>query len=272
MRWFAFGKFLRGLFDPTGPLGAILSPSDVYKERAGLPIQSAHSQRVQLETSAVVEKALAPVRFVTASEAHPPKNRVRTLSAFIEERWMPVYATSDSTNFAEILKASQTLVAWKVEQRVRSAYCDCTTARFSKEGEEFIHAACGRARKALTAEQFVEVAQHAQLQPNDAFYIQYAETIPGNDPVVIDGEVLRARDGTVIRGGTMIQGRKHYNQVTKDFVHWDKGFAEQRERALAEEASRPVRNVRRALEAVAGEVLPMWKPTGVNPRRDRARA
>lgn len=264
-------RFIRDVLDPNGPIGEFFSPSDVYKTRLGLPIQAANSQRVQLETSAQVEKALAPAKFVTAAEAQPPKNRVKQVSAFIEERWTPVYETTSSTDLGEILRASQTLKGWVVKQAVRSAYCDCTRARFSKDGREYVHRECGRARKHLSNEQFVEVAQSAQLQPTDSFYVQYATTIPGKDPVILDGQVLTARDGTVITGGTQIQGRKHYNQVTKDMPHWDKGFVARREAALAEEASRPVRNVKRALEAVAGERLPMHRPVGVNLRRDRSR-
>ena len=76
----------------------------------------------------------------------------------------------------------------------------------------------------------------------------------------------------IVRGTMITKGRSEYNERTKGYVHWDKGFVQQRYAALAEEDSRPVRNVRRALEATAGEVLPTWRPVGLNMRRDRRSA
>lgn len=275
---------LRKIVDPIGPIGSIVSPSVVYKERLGFGVSASHAQRIQLETNAQVERALAPVRFVAEHEATPPKDRVRQVSAFVNEVWEPVYQKSASTDLNEIFAASQTRVGWRVRQEVRSAWCDCTKAVFEREADgEFVHRSCGRARKHLTAPEFAEVLQSAQIQATDEAYYTYAETIPGNDPVVMpDGNYLRGtptfdadgrmtHDG-IIRGGTQIKGRKHYRQVTKNVAHWDQGFLEKRAAGLAEESSRPVRNVKRALDAVAGESLPLWRPTGLNFRRDRRSA
>jgi len=235
-----FGK----LVDPTLPIGEIVSPSDIFKTRQGLPT---HVARANLPPPPHLEAALAAPRFVAMNEATDvPRDRVRQVSVYVEEHWAPVMRSTASTDLVQILLASQEQIGWQVTQRKSQ-----------------------QARRYQSAEDFQQVLQTAQIQASDEFYVGYAETIPGNDPVILDGELLRARDGTVIRGGTQIRGRKHYRQTTKDMVLWDKGFMAQREAALAEEASRPVRNVKRAMEAVAGDVLPMWRATGINLRRDR---
>lgn len=179
-----------------------------------------------------------------------PASRVRQVTPYLEEVWEPVYGKTRSTDMVEILRASETLVGWKV------------TKRQTVSSQE-------RAR--LSAEQFAEQLQSVQIQASDAFYDGHYPTVPGNDPVIVDGEVLTAEDGTVIRGGTMIRGRTEYNQKTKGMAHWDKGFVKERQKALAEEASRPVRNVKANLERVAGEVLPMRRFVA-NPRYDRKSA
>ena len=125
--------------------------------------------------------------------------------------------------------------------------------------------------------------QSTQIQASDEWANGYYETIPGNDPVILNGEILRGEatydengkmthDG-IVRGGTMITGgRRQYRAATKGMVTWDKAAWKLHEEAQAEMASRPVQNVRRAMEAIAGEVRPMWTPTGVNFRRDRRSA
>lgn len=232
---------LKKLVDPAGPLGAVVSPADVYKERAGLPVSSPHRVRVALEAPPAAAHALAAPRFVAAAEATDvPRDRVRQVSAFVEEVWRPEYAKTRSTDMAEILRASQTLVGWQVTQRVSAS-----------------------SRHRLTAEQFAEVLQSAQIQASDSFYAGYYETIPGNDAIEIDGKMLT--------GGTRVTSRTQYNAVTKGMVHWDRGFLEQRKAAEAEMASRPIRNVKANLERVAGEVLPMRRVLA-NPRYDRRSA
>jgi hypothetical protein len=189
---------------------------------------------------------------VASMEENAPPSRVRQVSAYVEEHWSPIYRSTDSTDLATILVASQQQVGWRVTQR------ESQSSR--------------RARKAaFNAQHFAEVAQSAQIQANDAFYAGYYETIPGNDPVILDGEILRAQDGTVIRGGTQIATRKQYEQKTKGMVHWDKGFVAQKWAAEAEHDSRPMRNVRVALERVRGEVLPMRRLIA-NGRYDRRSA
>lgn len=257
-------RFLERLADPVGPLGSILSPSVTFKERQGLPISSPHVQRVDLERTgqSQVAVALAPSRFVPAAEAiDVPASRVRQVSAFAEERWEPVHLKTDSTDMMEILRASETVIGWNVTQQP---------------------SASSRARNKMNSEDFREIVESLQIQASDEHLNGYYETIPGDDPVILDGQILKGEatydengrmthDGT-IRGGTMITGgRAEYREKTKGFIHWDKGGLEQREKAIAELNSRPVRNVRRAMESYAGE-LPMWKPTGINFRRDRRSA
>lgn len=232
---------LRRLVDPAGPIGEVASPSEVFKTRLGLPTSAPHQLRVAIEAPAHAQHALAAPRFVAAAEAvDVPRDRVRQVSAFVEEVWAPQYQTTRSTDIAEILRASETLVGWKVTQRVASS-----------------------ARHRLTAEEFQEVIQSAQIQATDEFYCDYYPTIPGSDTIVIDGKA--------VTGGTRITSRTHYREATKGFAHWDKGFLRERAAAEAEMASRPVRNVRANLERVAGEVLPMRR-TQMNPRYDRKAA
>lgn len=199
---------------------------------------------VNMEAPASVAQAvaIAPARFVPAAEAiDVPRARTRQVSAYIEEVWAPVYGTTDSTDMLEILRASERLVGWNVTQRI---------------------AASAKAR--MTAEQYAEVLQSAQFQVADEFYNQYYETIVGNDPIEIDGKI--------VTGGTRITGgRREYREKTKGYVHWDAGYVKERNAALAELDSRPRRNVRRALEAHAGEVLPMHRKMA-NPRYDRKAA
>jgi hypothetical protein len=237
-----FFDTLKKLVDPLGPVGQWLSPSEVYKDRLGLPIQSPHTMRAMLQAPADIERALAPSRFVAIADAvDVPKSRTRQVSAFIEEHWSPVYASTTSTDMFEILKASKTQVGWRVTQQ---------------------QTASSRAR--MTDAQFIEQAQTLQFQTSDEIYNGYFETIRGNDPIEIDGKILTG--GTRITGG-----RAEYRAKTKDYVHWDKGFIEKRQAALAEEASRPVRNVKANLERVAGECLPMRRLLP-NARYDRKSA
>ena len=240
----------------------------MFKERQGVPITSPHTTRVILHAPKEhVERSIAAPRFVGIEESAPP-NRVRQVSAYVEEHWSPVFRGTESRDLVEILLASQDQIGWQVTQR------ESEQSRLARRAHQ-------------NAEEFVEVLQSTQIQASDEFYVGYYETIPGNDPVILDGEILRGEatyetnpDGSqgrmthdgIVRGGTMFYGRKHYNSATKGFVQWDKGAMEAREMAQAEMASRPKRNVRQAMEAIAGEALPMWRPTGLNFRRDRRSA
>lgn len=228
------------------------SPSEIWKERAGLPIAAPHVARVSAPAPAHLEHTLAAPRFVALADAlGVPRDRVRQVSAYVEEFWSPVYERTESTDIATILRASETQVGWQITQRP---------------------AASTRARTWQSAEQFVEVAQSAQIQATDEFYNGHYPTIVGNDPVIVEGEVLRAADGAVVRGGTMIRGgRKEYGEKTKSYVHWDEGVAKAHFAAHDEMCSRPVRNVRTAMDAMAGEVLPTRRLIA-NPRTDRQRA
>lgn len=252
-------RFVAGLVDPSGPIGEWLSPAPVYKSRLGLPISNAHSVRAAMQAPSDIDRVVGATRFVSAQEAGSvPRNRVRQVSAFVEEVYAPVYARTDSTDLAEILRSSQQLVGWNVTTQQTSA---------------------SRARRSV--EEVVEIMQTVQIQASDEFYNGLLQTVPGDDPVIIDGKVLRGtptydaqgrmtHDG-IVRGTMITKGRTEYNKRTEGFVHWDKGFAKERERAIAEEASRPIRNVKRNLERLAGEVLPMRRVLS-NPRYDRRAA
>ena len=191
------------------------------------------------------------------------------VSAYVEEHWATsIRVVRKVHDLVEILLASQEQIGWQVTQR------ESEQSRLARRAHQ-------------NAEDFVEILQSTQIQASDEFYVGYYETIPGNDPVILDGEILRGEatyetneDGSrgkmthdgIVRGGTMITGRKHYNSETKGFVQWDKGAWQEHLRVEAEMLSRPVRNVRQAMEAIAGEKLPMWRPTGINFRRDRRSA
>ena len=234
---------LRRFVNPEGPIGEVISPSEVYKTRLGLPVSSPHQVRVSIEApshaSAVVEATAA--RFVPAAEADVPKSRERQVSAFLTEHWSPVYAKTDSTDMVEILRASQTLLGWTVTPRVAAS-----------------------AKAKMTAEQFAEVLQSAQIQASDEIYNGFYETISGPDSILVDGKMLTG--GTRITGG-----RREYAEKTKNFVHWGPGVAEKHAAAHAELDSRPVRNVKRALEAHAGVALPLYRRLQ-NGRYDRRSA
>jgi hypothetical protein len=255
---------LKKLLDPRGPLGSVVSPSEVFKERLGLPIQSPHVARAVLTApKEQVEHALALPRFVALDEAHVvPEGRVRQVSAYVEEHWQPVYRHTESTDLATILLASQEQIGWTVTQR------ESQQSRLARRAQQ-------------NAEQFVEVLQSMQVQASDAFYNGVYETIPGNDPIILDGEILRGEatydengrmthDG-IVRGTMITKGRAEYRERTKGMVAWDKGAWQEHLRVEAEMASRPVRNVRRAMEDCKNE-LPMWRPVGINFRRDRRSA
>ena len=114
-------KWLGKLVDPRGPIGEIAS-ADVFKQRAGLPIDTPHSAR-PFPTTAQVEKALAPAPFVPLEEGKSGP-RVRVVSAFVEEEWTPVYATAQkSRSLLEIFSTAQRQVGWKVVQRARAPHC-----------------------------------------------------------------------------------------------------------------------------------------------------
>ena len=262
-------KVLGDLIHPAGPLGEVLSPSDVFKTRLGLPTQSPHVTRAKMEAPAHVEHVLAVPRFVAVGDVHDvPANRVREIGPYIEEVWSPVYRRTESIDHVEILLASREQVGWTVTQRESQA---SRSARRSR----------------INAEEFEQVLLTAQIQASDDIYNGYFETIPGNDPCVIDGEILRGQptyernaDGSrgkmihdgIVRGGTMIRGgRREYREKTKGMVHWDAGFLAERAKAQKEMESRPVRNVKANLEAMAGQVLPMHR-TLLNPRVDRKSA
>ena len=85
------------------------------------------------------------------------------------------------------------------------------------------------------------------MQPGDTHYERYAETIPGNDV----GEI----GGQRVKGGTWIRSRKHYNQLTKGFVHWDAGVPAKIEEAKAEQAAKRKHDLARKIEVNAHRLV-----------------
>jgi len=243
--------FLRRLLDPRGPVGEIVSPTIAFKSRQGMPVSSPHTQRVDAFTVRPEEiaHACAPVRYVAVGNETPPAGRVRLASRYVEERWSPVYAKTDSEVISEIVAAGQTLVGWKIVQSPRAPYCDCTSATFTKEGDEFIHLTCGRGRRHLSDQEYIEQVQSLQIQVSDEWANGFYETIPGDDFVMTSAGP--AKGGTRITGG-----RAEYRRKTKGFIHWDKGFLQQRAKAQDAEQSKWKKGVRPLVEKLAAQILP----------------
>jgi hypothetical protein len=256
-------EFLRRFLNPLGPIGEWLSPTVVYKTRQGLPIQAPRAIYAQApQTTVDLKKTVQGVERIMPADADVPYSRVRAISAFVEEHWQPILEPCKSTDLATLLQAAQhpTIIGWKVTLHAR------------KEAQ---------AKAPMSAEEFVEHVQSLSIpKMADEDFNVYLDMLPGNDPCIVDGEVLRGtptfdsngkmtHDG-VIRGGTQIRGgRRDYRAKTKNAIFWDKGAWNKHIEVLNEEASRPVRNVKRALEAQKGISLPMHRPVGINPRRDR---
>jgi hypothetical protein len=258
---------LKKALDPRGTIGEIVSPDIIWKSRLGLPTESPHTVRAALTApKEQVERSLAAPRFVALEHASDvPRDRTRQVSAYVEEHWAPVYASTESTDLAEILLNSQRQVGWTVTQR------ESQQSRLARRAQQ-------------NAEDFIEICATAQIQASDEWANGYYETIAGNDPCVVDGEILRGEatyewnaDGSrgkmihdgVVRGGTMITGgRREYRAKTKGYVHWTKDDLPERARQQAAYDLRPVLNVRRAMESYAGE-LPMYRNVGINFRKDR---
>ena len=227
---------LRRVFDPRGPAADILSTDSFFKERAGLPYSVGHRQRAELAPLSVeqIERACAPERYAVAGEIDVPYSRERVVSPYIIERYKPVMA-------------GMQIVGWRVVQEPRSQFCDCLHARWSKEGGEMVHTACGRRRAPLTDAEIVEKVMTVQMQPSDAFYDGYYETIPGKDRGVVEGvEVV---------GGTRIRSRRDYQQKTKGWVHWDRGTPAAVEKALAEEKRKCSAHLDRVIEERAHRLV-----------------
>lgn len=234
---------LKKLLDPEGPIGSVASPSIVYKERQGLPIGDARAYTARATHNIDVHeiaKALAPVRFVSVDEGSAPASRLRQVSLHVEEEWKPVYAPSTGDSYAAVFANPPRLLGWQVTQKARSQYCDCGVARFSKTDGEMLCHKCQRPRPKLSDAEVVERAMHAQMQPGDTHYQQYAVTIPGTDKAL-----YRGREVT---GGTRIRSRKHYNQLTKNMVLWDRGVPREIERAKAEQDAKRKATIAKDIE------------------------
>ena len=263
------GKFLGKLVNPTGPIGEVLSPADVFKTRQGLPTTSPHTLR-DGGFHQVAQASLAAPRFVSLAEAGSvPSSRVRQISRHIEEHYAPVYEKTTSKNFSEIMRASQTRLGWTITQVARNPHCDCLQATLTQEHDgSLVHRQCGRARQPIADEEIVQHILSLQFTPDDDYFNMYYDTIPGNDPVITpEGKVLKGtptydatgkmtHDGT-IRGGTHIKGgRRQYREKTKTMVHWDAGFVKEREKAYADSQTAWIKGVRPRVEKFNKQMLP----------------
>lgn len=240
----SFRQAIRDLLNPVGPIGEVLSPSEVYKTRAGLPIDAPHTARANLESRpSFIQQTLAPARFIPAAEAQPPKDRVRQVSPYVQERWMPVYAKPQNDSIAEAVRCAQTIIGWTVTQHEYTAHCDCEHATFVVDRGKLIHKDCGRTAKRMGehAEDFAEHIQTLQLAPQDQYLNGFYPTIPGKDSIMTPrGE---AKGGTRITGG-----RAEYARKTAGMVHWDHGTPAARVQAEKAEAAKREANLRKVAE------------------------
>jgi hypothetical protein len=142
---------------------------------------------------------------------------------------------------AEAIRANTTVVEWEVIQKVRSPHCDCVQATLDMEGGKLVHKECGRARRHMSDEEVVEHIQRLQIIPSDDFYNTDYPTIPGKDPIMVDGKWLRGepvyKDGKMVHDGLirqstrMTRGRREYREKTKGMVLWDKGVVKEQRKA-----------------------------------------
>jgi hypothetical protein len=218
--------FLEKMLDPRGPLGAVISPSDVFKERSGLPIDAPHTMRLQAQKAPdFAEHALAPER-VESTTAIVPNGRIRMVSAYVEERWSPIYA--QPTSITEAIRAVNTannIVGWRVSQFVRADVCDCPGAKFENDHGKVAHVACGRAAPSkCDADDYIENIASLSIPAADDSYNVFMPTVPGQDSI--------ATPFGIAKGGTRItQGRREYREKTAGFAHWDSGTMTERARA-----------------------------------------
>lgn len=245
---------LRDLVDPaTGPLGAILSPADVFKERAGLPISSPHTARVTAETvdPGAILKACAPERIALPQEY--PGMRKRMVGRYIVEEWSPFYAKTESLEISDILAASATVVGYKVAQRPAMVQCDCDGASFTLDEHGHLHHKdCGRPMAWVGkehAEDFREHVQSLQINASDEYLNGFYHTIKGDAVTMIDGKM--------VKGGTRITGgRKEYLEKTKSYIQWGPGMLAEREKGFAKEKEDRKQATREHAEMLIKKHLP----------------
>lgn len=259
-----FLEKLGALVDPRGPLGEVLSPSEVYKERIGLPVSAPHVMRDGGFRQTTI--ALAPQRVIAAEEVKVPYSRVRQVSRYVEEHYAPVYDVPQFSGLAEAMRANTTVVAWTVTQVARSPHCDCAKARLNMEAGTLVHKACGRARRRVSDEEFAEHLARLQFIPSDDFYNTDYPTIPGKDPIVVDGKVLRGepvyRDGKMVHDGIirqstrMTRGRREWREKTKGMVLWDKGVVKERQKAYDKVQADFIAGVRPRMFKADKQMLP----------------
>jgi hypothetical protein len=216
-------RWLAKLVDPRGPVGEIVSPSEVFKSRAGLPIESPHTLRADqsIYDPAAIRYSLRPTQFVALGTQEPPKYLQRQVSRYVEEVWTPAYATTKSENIADIIRAGQTLVGYRVSERAVSPQCDCENAKFTVIDGELAHGKCGRPMAYIGAEHSEDIAEHVRslnIAQADDNYNDFYPTIRGTDSVMTPAGPAK--------GGTRItRGRAQYRERTAGMVHVD-GSAE----------------------------------------------
>jgi hypothetical protein len=199
--------------DPRGPIGAILSPADVYKESGPIPTGKAYvavaKPGVSEDMRARVEATLAPERFVSVDDVGGRVARTVVLNRFVEEHWEPVYAPVQGETFEEVMAGalSRTPAGWRVTQHARSATCDCSKPRLELHRGELRHVACGRP-SAVKAD-VNNIAEHVAslgIQARDDFYNGVYPTLGGKN----------AND----RQANIIGGRTEYKARTKGMIEW----------------------------------------------------
>jgi hypothetical protein len=253
--------------DPRGPLGEILSPSDVFKERAGLPTTNQHDVR-DTDFRPAESVVLAAPKVVSAGEIVVPFSRMRLVSRYVEEHYAPVLDTPRFSGLTESIRALNTIVEWKVTQKLRSPHCDCAQATLELDAGKLVHKACGRARAHRSDEDFIQHIQSLQIAPSDEFYNTDYPTIPGKDVYIMpDGKPLRGtptydangkmtHDGIIRQNTRMTGGRREWKQKTKNMVMWDKGVVKERDKAYAAHQKSFIDGVRPKMEKVDKQMMP----------------
>ncbi len=193
-------------------------------------------QRKPPSLAAIIEKQLAPERYVAFGIEEAPADRVRVVNDFIEERWTAVPAKV--TNMADVANGVVPIAGFKVTQHVRY------------QARSFAH---------MTGDEIREHVMSLQQAPeDDRTYMGYYPTIAGNalahhDPTkqgmaayqggnILRGNASYDRNGRmthdgIVRQGTEIRGgRAELRRVLKqkNYGEWDTGWHKHAQRIAAD--------------------------------------
>lgn len=264
-------KFLAAFF----PQGEGVFEKPRYTYRAAQAIIETATQRPFQDFRQFVEDNLPAPRYVAVGTAVPPRGNRRLVNELVEETWTPKIATFDSTSIADIARFAgdgPPTAGWVVAQRLRAATCDCDDAIYESSIHGLLHVACGRTAKSAVVGDFLEHVQSITITPaDDATYNGFYPSLPGDDVVHYnpggrqtrdsdgrpmdtisrfqDGIVLRAEDGTPLRGGKEIRGgRREHAELTKDMVHIDAGARAHQERLAKQRKAQEKKELRDFVE------------------------